>query len=237
MSVRRDEPTKLPASLSVVAGVENSGARHAEQFFRPGFSPNMSYLCSIAHLQLKFNSVLFSFFLFNSCYVAAQHSWPVAGRAPRDSVQSLWQLLEDTLRKCELRHWGHPFPMLLIQPSRLLTKWTNLSTLVLFSRGFLVFGKNPQRTVIISWKYWSDCSAIRRSSRKIKSRNCHVVTFWAYMLALYLLTCPDIQQGATLTGSSLTHLVSCIVFKIMTLVINILLNIYASLDATHLHKH
>ena len=56
------------------------------------------------------------------------------------------------------------------------------------------------------------------------------------MLALCLLRRPDIQQGATLTGGSLTHLVPCIVFKIMTLVINILLNIYASLDATHLHK-
>lgn len=167
MSVRKDEPTKLPASLSVIAGVENSGVRHAEQFLRPGFSPNMSYLCSIAYLQLKFNSVLFSFFPFNSCYVAAQPSWPVAGRALQVSVQYLWQLLEDTLRKCELRYWGCPFPMLLIQPSWLLTKWTSLSTVAqlcstppffkkkifIFSRGFLVFGKNSQRTVIISWKY------------------------------------------------------------------------------------
>lgn len=119
--------------VSVVAGVENSGARHAEQFLRLGFSPNISYLCSIAHLQLRFNSVLFSFFPFNSCYVAAQPSWPVAGRAPQVSVQSLWQLLEDTLRKCELRYWGHPFPMMLIQPSRLLTKWTSLSTVVFSS--------------------------------------------------------------------------------------------------------
>lgn len=74
MSTRKDEPTKLPPSLSIVAGVENSGPRHAEQFLRLGFSPSISYLCSIAYLQFKINSVLVSFFPFDSCYVAAQPS-------------------------------------------------------------------------------------------------------------------------------------------------------------------
>lgn len=96
MSTRKDEPTKLPPSLSVVAGVENNGPSHAEQFLRLGFSPNISYLYSIAHLQFKINSVLFSFFPFNSCYVVAQPSWPLTGEHHKiqcsicDSCKEMW---------------------------------------------------------------------------------------------------------------------------------------------------
>lgn len=51
----------LSPSLSVIAGVENSGPRHAEHILRLGFSLNISYLCSIAILCLRSTLLYFHF--------------------------------------------------------------------------------------------------------------------------------------------------------------------------------